>query len=333
MSFKPKVSLIMSNYNYGQYLKAALDSVINQTYQNFELILIDDASTDNSIEIIKAFLKKYPFTHFIQHKENQGFFKSAQEGLDRAQGEYIAFPSSDDILMPHYLEKTVTILDKHQDVGLCFSRFTYFNSDEPKKIITPVGQTKHKEMKLSRDDLIRQIKMFRLWIPGIGTLTRKELFIKQGGYNLNYYSLSDWFLWLRIGFLHGSYFLPETLAIQRNHAKAMSSTELIDTKQKAWSAIIDFLSMRKNKILKKAFLRSHIFNSQGYLFFDYILKRPRYWLFFKQYVYKHFYPRWKKERLSNTSQPISPDQSSSHFISETDTNASARFFKTSKKEI
>jgi len=91
MNTNPKVSLIMPNYNYAQYLEDALNSVVNQTYTNFEFILIDDASTDNSVEIIKPYLKKYSFIRFIQHKTNQGMFKSCKEGLEKARGEYVNF--------------------------------------------------------------------------------------------------------------------------------------------------------------------------------------------------------------------------------------------------
>ncbi len=330
MTSKPKVSLIMPNYNYAQYLEAALTSVVNQTYTNFELILIDDASTDSSLEVIEPFLAKHSFIHLICHKKNQGMFKSCQEGLEKAQGQYVTFTSSDDLLLPSFLEKKVTVLDRYPDVGLCFSRASYFNSDEPVKLYTPILQTTYPEMKLSRKALIHQMKQYRMWIPGNTVLSRKSLFKKYGGFDSNYYSLTDWFLWLKIAFLHGAYFLPETLAIQRNHNNSMSQTESLTTKQITWSNLIKVLSLKENKVLKKAFIRSHIFNSQGYPFFDYILKRPKYWLFFKQYVYKHFYPRWKKERQPKSSNPLS-NQSPKFVIAEMKTVVSAQVFQSLTK--
>ncbi len=288
----------MPNYNYAQYIAEALDSVVNQTFQDIELILIDDASTDNSIEIIKPYLDKYPFIHFIKNKQNLGFFKSIQIGLDCSQGEYIAFPSSDDILFPNFLEKKVNMLDQYPDIGLCFSDYAFFSQNQPDQVNSTFINPHLKEMKLSPADLIQQVKMYRLWIPGNATLSRKKLFIQHGGYDPKYQSLTDWFVFLKIGFQHGAYFFHEKLAAMRTHPNSLSQTESSNTKEIAWTNMIKNLSDKKNRTLKKAFIRSHVFNTQGYKFFDFILKNPRYWLFFKQYTYKHFYKRWRKEKNS-----------------------------------
>lgn len=296
MKNSPKASLIMPNYNYGHYLKEALNSIVNQTYQNFELILIDDASTDNSISIIEPYLKKFDFIHFIKHKKNMGMFKSFQEGLDQARGNYISFIASDDLFFPPFLEKKVAALEKNPNTGLCFSLAATFTKDPRKDLISSTLCKSIKEGPLSRHELIQLIKMKRLWIPGNTTLCRKELFKEAGGYLSKFESLTDWFQFHKIAFKYGAYYIPETLGALRTHESSFSTREKTHAKVQAWSNILDELSKKESKDTRNAFVRSHIFNTQGLPFFEFILKNPKYWLLFKQQVWNHFYPKVRKQK-------------------------------------
>lgn len=117
----PKVSIILTSYNYAQYLKDTVNSVINQTFKDWELIIIDDNSTDNSIEIITEFINSDDRIRLIKNYENQGLSKSVQIGLIAATGEWIAFLESDDQWKENYLEKKFEVAQNYPSCGILYN--------------------------------------------------------------------------------------------------------------------------------------------------------------------------------------------------------------------
>ena len=103
-----KVSVIITSYNYEQYIKDAIESVLNQTYSDFELVIIDDCSTDNSANIIKQFNDER--IKFIQNEQNLGLKNSMQKAISCCIGEWIAFLDSDDLWKPLKLEKQIMFM-------------------------------------------------------------------------------------------------------------------------------------------------------------------------------------------------------------------------------
>lgn len=115
---KGLVSVIMSNYNTPEeYLRASIESVLNQTYSNFEFIIIDDCSTDNSLEIIKSYADKRIV--ILRNEENLGITKSLNKGLRMAKGEFVARMDADDICLPERFEKQVDFLKNNVQVIVC----------------------------------------------------------------------------------------------------------------------------------------------------------------------------------------------------------------------
>ena len=117
---KPYVSIIVASYNYARYITQTLDSLINQTYTNFEIIIIDDGSTDNSVEIIKAFEQKDSRIKLLQHKNNsnKGLSESVKFALDHSRGEWIAFCESDDYWAPDHLEAKTQCINNYKDADI-----------------------------------------------------------------------------------------------------------------------------------------------------------------------------------------------------------------------
>ena len=112
----PKVSIIIPTYNTAQFLSEAIDSVLNQTYTDFELIVVDDGSTDNTVEILKRYQQNsYIHCRFETHAD-RGTAKNV--GLEMARGRYIAFLDADDVWLPDKLEKQVAFLDEHPQIAL-----------------------------------------------------------------------------------------------------------------------------------------------------------------------------------------------------------------------
>src|SRR6185437_11651861 len=119
----PKVSVIVPNYNHGEYLNKRIDSILNQTYQDFEVIILDDCSTDNSKEIIGQYAANQKVRHVIFNEANSGsVFKQWKKGLQLSKGEYIWMAETDDFCEIAFLKTAVDALESnHSSLFFCQS--------------------------------------------------------------------------------------------------------------------------------------------------------------------------------------------------------------------
>ena len=120
----PNVSLIIPVYNVEQYLPKCLESIAAQTLKGFEVILVDDGSTDHSLEILRGFARRFPNTCVI-HQENGGVSKARNAGIQAARGKYIAFMDSDDYIAPLYLQRLYESAKKYRADMVCCSYYRY----------------------------------------------------------------------------------------------------------------------------------------------------------------------------------------------------------------
>ena len=119
---KPKVSIIIPVYNVEKYLKQCLDSAVNQTYENIEIIIIDDASTDNSIDIINFYVNKYNNIKFIKNNINKGVVYSRNLAIKHSNSKYILPLDADDYIDKTYVTKAVNIMENNNNIGIVYSR-------------------------------------------------------------------------------------------------------------------------------------------------------------------------------------------------------------------
>jgi len=122
---KPLVSVVMCNYNTKEeYLRSAIESILRQTYEHFEFIIIDDASTGNDVEVIRSY--RDPRIILLQNERNRRTPYSANRGMVLAKGEYIARMDADDIALPNRLEKQVAYMEKHRDIDILCAQARFF---------------------------------------------------------------------------------------------------------------------------------------------------------------------------------------------------------------
>ena len=136
----PKVSVIVPNYNHARFLRQRLDSIFNQTFQDFEVIILDDCSTDNSKEVIEEYRNRSQVSHIVYNETNSGSpFKQWAKGFDLAQGEYIWIAESDDWAELNFLDVLTDILRKDDQLGLvyCESYWEYPNKSIAPSIVQP----------------------------------------------------------------------------------------------------------------------------------------------------------------------------------------------------
>lgn len=126
----PKVSVIMGIYNVGDTLKEALESLIDQTYQDFEIVLCDDGSKDDTVALAEGFVREYPDqVILLQNEKNMGLNYTLNKCLDHASGEYIARMDGDDLCDPTRFEKQVAFLDAHPEIAIVSTAMTHFDEN------------------------------------------------------------------------------------------------------------------------------------------------------------------------------------------------------------
>ena len=106
----PTLSVLVNNYNYARFIGEALEAILNQSYRPSEVIVVDDASIDNSVEIIQQFVKRDPIVHLIKNEKNMGIFYNLNKFFSIASGEYVYLAGSDDRILPGFFEKSMKLL-------------------------------------------------------------------------------------------------------------------------------------------------------------------------------------------------------------------------------
>jgi glycosyltransferase involved in cell wall biosynthesis len=139
MMHNPLISVVLSVYNAEPYLVEAIESILNQTYENFEFIIINDGSTDRSLKIIKSYDDK---RIICISRENKGLIASLNEGIQKARGKYIVRMDADDISLPKRFEAQVAFMEKNQDIDLCGTSVTAFGDNIKSNVWKPSKDNK-----------------------------------------------------------------------------------------------------------------------------------------------------------------------------------------------
>jgi len=185
----PTVSVIIPTYNRAHLVGRAIQSVLEQTYQDFELIVVDDGSTDNTKEVVKGFNDKR--IKYILHEKNKGATAARNTGIKAARGEYIAFQDSDDEWLPVKLEKQMKVFEAASpEVGVVYTGFWRIESN--KKIYIPSEKVARKEGNIHAE-LLRGN-----FVDTPTAVVKKDCFAKVGIFDERLPRLQDWELFIRI---------------------------------------------------------------------------------------------------------------------------------------
>jgi len=199
----PKISVIMSVYNGERYLKEAIESILEQTFKDFEFIIVDDGSDDKILKILNEYAKKDIRIRIIKNKKNIGLTKSLNKAIKTAKGKYIARMDADDISLQNRFFKQVAIFKKYHDVSIVVNNYAIIDKNN-KEI---------KVQKLPSDNfsLYNSVRKNNIICHG-SIMIKKTLLDKIGGYNELLDFAQDYDLWLRV-FKNGYkfYLIPEVL--------------------------------------------------------------------------------------------------------------------------
>jgi len=188
----PLLSVVMSTYNDADHLSVSIDSVLNQDYDDFEFIIINDGSPDlRTADILTEYAARDARVRVI-NKQNEGLTKALIDGCRMARGEYIARQDADDISLPRRFSAQVELMEKHPEASFCVSGT---------RVIAPEGEILDEIIPNgSSEFLTQQLLDHMTGVPSHGcVMFRKEAYEKAGGYHWQFYYAQDADLWLRLG--------------------------------------------------------------------------------------------------------------------------------------
>ncbi|MBI4493318.1 MAG: glycosyltransferase [Chloroflexi bacterium] len=216
MTMEPRVSFVVPCYNYGHFAAQALDSLLDQTVQDIEIIAIDDASTDGTGNVLARY-QADSRVHVIRHERNQGHIATYNEGLALARGRYVGLLSADDFcLRPDALAQQIAIFEAHPSVGLVYTAFALVEQGQIVRQVVPWP-----------DDCVRAgLDEFRslMWgnyVHHSGTLLRREVQMELGPYDPRLPHPGDWDMWLRAAARHDVGYLAQPSYAYRVHRQNM----------------------------------------------------------------------------------------------------------------
>lgn len=227
------VSVIIPNYNHEKYLHQRIHSVINQTYQNFEIIILDDFSTDDSREIIESYRNNIKASHIFYNDKNSGSpFSQWQKGISLAKGDYIWIAESDDMSDLFFLEKTIKNISISENLVLSYC--ATINIDNNDSIIGENIWASELDPILWKNDFITNntnkvysYLSFRNIIPNASAVVFRKSSINDFDFNiinqLKY--AGDWLFWIHIFSKGGIAFSSDFLNFQRHHSASTTSTK------------------------------------------------------------------------------------------------------------
>ena len=212
----PTVSVIIPTYNRAHLIARAILSVLNQTFQDFELIIVDDSSTDNTEEVVNNFNDKK--IRYIQHKVNKGGAAARNTGIKAAKGEFIAFQDSDDEWLPEKLEKQMKVFKTSSaKVGVVYTGFWRIESS--KKIYIPFTWVTEKEGDI-HDEILKGN-----FVTTQSAVVRRECFNKAGTFEERLPRFQDWELFIRISKYYCFKCIDEPLVISYYQTNSISADE------------------------------------------------------------------------------------------------------------
>jgi len=222
---KPLVSVVIAVYNGENYLEQAVHSVEKSFYKNFEIVLVNDGSTDNTGNVCKQLAKKYRNIRYFSYEKNKGLSDALNFALKRTRGEFIARMNHDDIMVQDRLLKQVRFLKNHPQYVLIGGALELINEQGKSFDLLQLPAT---------DEEIRKSWLYLNAFADPAVMYRKSAFLKTNGYNQYYYPADDYHLWYRLGQFGKVANLKTVVTKFRVHRKAATMRRHRLLIQKTW---------------------------------------------------------------------------------------------------
>lgn len=231
----PLVSIVFTSYNHKEYLVTALESLINQTYSNIEIIIIDDCSTDGSQEVLSRYNSFKNVNIKLQSKNSGSYVKASNLGASYANGDYILFAQCDDFADERQIEILVNAIISNPNVGVVFSKSNLVNESGIKTAEDLFFRETKFKKHIKNNSLIKGVEMrsflsFSCVIPNLSAaLINHDLFKEIGSFSEEFLVVADWELWLNLSEKCDFLYVNKALNNFRQHSTTIRSTIKLET--------------------------------------------------------------------------------------------------------
>ncbi len=207
----PRVSVVIPAYNRESFVGEAIESVLAQTFDDFELLVIDDGSTDRTSDVVRSFRDRR--IHLLCHESNRGLPRTRNAGVDAARGDYLAFLDSDDVALPNRLAKQVAFLDHHPDHAAVGAWIDWMDDRG-----RPLGRVKRRP---PLPDDVSALRLFRQGIENTASMARTAV-LRRYRHDERFEVSEDFDLWARVAADRPIANLAEVLVLRRAHVQQIS---------------------------------------------------------------------------------------------------------------
>ncbi|MEK7290503.1 MAG: glycosyltransferase, partial [Planctomycetota bacterium] len=203
----PVVSVILPTYNCANFLPHSIQSILSQTYDSYEIIVVDDGSTDNTKEVLNPFMQRISY---IKLEQNKGLPAARNIGIKSALGKYIAFIDADDIWLPEKLQTDIKYFETYSEISMVYSK--HINIDINGSVLD--GDTKKR---LPSGNIFIQLFSEQNFIITSSVVVKKDVFETTGLFDEQLFNCQDWDMWLRITFYFKVAGINKTLVKYRHN--------------------------------------------------------------------------------------------------------------------
>ena len=221
------VTIVMPNRDHARHLPRALDAMVAQTWPQLEIIVVDDASTDDSLDVIADYARRDARVRDISLKEHHGISRAVNVALAAAHGEYIHIAGADDFVAPNFLSHSVAEMNRNTGAGLCFSDPTEYHEEGQQTTLFPLYLSKG-PVCYTPAELVELFRYNYFHISANTVVYRTPAFREAGGYLPDLHWLSDWFVTLVVALRYGACYLPEQLTYATVRQDSYSALNLRD---------------------------------------------------------------------------------------------------------
>lgn len=219
----PSLSVILPNYNHAQYIARAIAALAEQNPAPAEILVIDDASTDNSRDVIAAAADRFPIVTLIANAENKGVAFRSQQGLEAARGQYVYFAASDDLVLPGFFRLAFDSLAQFPQAGLFCGEAILVDGQTGRTMGTrPAVRPRLSSGYLSPQQIRHRLARSDNWILTGSAVLRRAALIEAGQFDERLGSFADGFLVRKIALTHGFCFAPQAVSIWRIFPQGVS---------------------------------------------------------------------------------------------------------------
>jgi glycosyltransferase involved in cell wall biosynthesis len=225
------LSVVIPNYNHSAYLRASLEGVLAQARGADEIIVVDDASTDDSFAVASSFLDRHPNFRLVQNSRNLGCVPTLNRGLALARGSIVYFGAADDLTYPMLFARGVALLDAHPQAALFSARSDLISANGDQLGVMPTPVPLRAPGLIDRPAVARTLMREDGWFMGNTTIYRRSLLLSLGGFPEDLGSFADGYVCRLLALRHGACYSPEVLAAWRRLEGGFAWSQTVDHEQ------------------------------------------------------------------------------------------------------